>query len=235
MKNIIWTENKINWLRENKNKYKDANELLNGFNKTFKINKTMSSLKTICNKKKISLRYKQIKWNEKVDWLERNKSKYNDREDILKAFNKKFKLKLTLKQLQITNNRFNLKLPRAERLISDNIRNNLQKPKKIGSEVIKHDKDRLYIKTGIKEYMAKQRYLYEQHHNVKLKHNDIIVFLDNDNKNFHIDNLYKITRNINGILLRNNLFNVKDKILVLKFGEWKQEINILNKKAGGKL
>lgn len=44
------------------------------------------------------------------------------------------------------------------------------------------------------EWQDFSRYLYEQYHNEKLKDDEIILFLDKNNKNFNINNLVKITR-----------------------------------------
>lgn len=40
------------------------------------------------------------------------------------------------------------------------------------------------------EWVLKHRYLYEQHHNVKLEKNQVVLFKDEDRSNFDIDNLF---------------------------------------------
>ena len=72
--------------------------------------------------------------------------------------------------------------------------------------------------------MSVHRYLYEMYHDVKLNDNDMIIFLDGNKKTLKKDNLYKITKNINGIMKSNNLHNVKtEKIAVIKYCEWKEK------------
>ena len=44
------------------------------------------------------------------------------------------------------------------------------------------------------EWQDFSRYLYEQYHNEKLKKDDLILFLDKNNKNFNINNLVKVTK-----------------------------------------
>jgi len=66
--------------------------------------------------------------------------------------------------------------------------------KEIGSERINVDG---YVEIKVDEpskWMLKSRYLYEQHHNVKLTRNDVIVFLDGNKLNLDIDNLFLISR-----------------------------------------
>ena len=66
--------------------------------------------------------------------------------------------------------------------------------KPVGSERVNVDG---YVEIKVAEpnkWMAKSRYLYEQHHNVKLTRNDVIVFLDGNKLNLDIDNLFLISR-----------------------------------------
>ncbi len=54
------------------------------------------------------------------------------------------------------------------------------------------------IKIGRNEWEYKQRYLYEKYHNVKLKSNEYIIFLDQDRTNFDINNLKKLNARQSG-------------------------------------
>ena len=66
--------------------------------------------------------------------------------------------------------------------------------KEIGSERVNIDG---YVEIKVAEpdkWMLKSRYLYEQHHNVKLTRNDVIVFLDGNKLNLDINNLFLISR-----------------------------------------
>lgn len=46
----------------------------------------------------------------------------------------------------------------------------------------------------------KHRYLWEKHHKKKLKHNEIVIFADKDNRNFNIDNLVMVPRSLLGVM-----------------------------------
>lgn len=66
--------------------------------------------------------------------------------------------------------------------------------KEVGSERINVDG---YVEIKVAEpnkWVFKSRYLYEQHHNVKLTRSDVIVFLDGNKLNLDIDNLFLISR-----------------------------------------
>ena len=90
-------------------------------------------------------------------------------------------------------------------------------------EVITHNIAQVKINERI--YRLMHRYLYEKFNDVTLNNNDMIIFLDGNKNNFQKDNLYKITRNINGIMKASNLYNVKtDKIAVIKYCEWKEKL-----------
>lgn len=60
-----------------------------------------------------------------------------------------------------------------------------------------------------KNFEMKHRVIWERHHDVELKENEVIVFLDQDKRNFNIDNLKKVSRgdvariNKNGLFTRN--------------------------------
>lgn len=64
-------------------------------------------------------------------------------------------------------------------------------PRPLGTEV-KKSNGRVYVKVGNKKWKLKQRYLYEQAHNVKLRKDELIIFLDGNKDNFDIDNLLKV-------------------------------------------
>lgn len=79
----------------------------------------------------------------------------------------------------------------------------------IGYEFIKEG--RVYIKISNdyrahhKNYVLKNRYLYEKYHNVKLSDDDLIIHLDGDLTNFSSENLVLLTRGEFGI------FNTHEK------------------------
>ena len=64
----------------------------------------------------------------------------------------------------------------------------------VGSERINIDG---YTEIKVKEpnrWKLKQRVIYEELHGVKLKKNEVVIFLDGDRQNFNGDNLHKMSR-----------------------------------------
>ncbi|HFU4218810.1 TPA: HNH endonuclease signature motif containing protein [Streptococcus suis] len=87
--------------------------------------------------------------------------------------------------------------------------------KKIGDERICDG----YIWVKVAEpdvWKAKHRHVYEQHHNIKLGKDDILIFLDNDRTNCDIDNLYLVNRSIHA--RANTLHYRTEDPLVTKIG-----------------
>lgn len=57
------------------------------------------------------------------------------------------------------------------------------------------DKDGfICYRLGGKKYTTKHRYLYQQYNNCQLERNEVVIFLDGNNRNFNKENLYKVTR-----------------------------------------
>lgn len=62
-----------------------------------------------------------MRWTkDRLEWLIKSKEIYNDREDILKAFNEHFNLNVSLSLLTKNNGRYKLGLPKAWRLLRKN-------------------------------------------------------------------------------------------------------------------
>lgn len=77
------------------------------------------------------------------------------------------------------------------------IRSNNMSKLPIGTERVRND-GMVMVKVGRNKWMYKQRYIYEQHHKVKLTQKDFIIFLDGDRTNFNIDNLKKLSAQQSG-------------------------------------
>lgn len=94
---------------------------------------------------------------------------------------------------------------------------NIPKNKKpIGSERVNVDG---YTEIKVSEpnrYRLKHRVIYEQYHDVKLKPNEAIIFLDGNKQNLNIDNLEKVTRSQLLQLNQNHL--IKDDAELTKAG-----------------
>ena len=212
----VWTKEKIEWLELNASR--DRYGLIKKFNKKFNANITMTALKSVIHRFNLKIPSKRVRWTkDKLDWLE--SQSFNDKRDLLKAFNEKYDANIKIDQLSHIAYLYKINIPDKQRIY---------KPQ--GSIMYsKHNIPQVKIKDRV--YMSVHRYLYEMYHDVKLNDNDMIIFLDGNKKNFKKDNLYKITKNINGIMKSNNLHNVKtEKIAVIKYCEWKEKINKLKEK-----
>lgn len=71
--------------------------------------------------------------------------------------------------------------------------NSAYKRVQIGTEYTKPD-GMIMVKVSKNEWVYKQRLIYEQYHNVKLKEDEYVIFLDGNRGNFNIDNLKVLTR-----------------------------------------
>lgn len=64
--------------------------------------------------------------------------------------------------------------------------------------------------TQYENSMLKNRYMYEKYYNCKLTDDDVIIHLDNDKNNFEKENLIRLTKKENGILIGNKFNNLED-------------------------
>ena len=71
----------------------------------------------------------------------------------------------------------------------------------VGSERTDRDGYTMVKIADPNKWILKQRLIYEQLHGVKLKKNEVVIFLDGNRQNFSADNLHKLTR---GALARYN-------------------------------
>lgn len=235
-----WNDIKIDWLRNHKEQCSSREELLELFNLEFNENISFSSLLSVCKRNKISLRFKLVPRKEQVEWLKNNKHNYDDREDILNAFNQHFNTNVDLYFLRDLNTKYQLCLPKAHRAINiaqGNLKTGWLKLrgfdyKNIGDEIRNGSCVKAYIKVSNSQnkrdkYVLKNRYLYEQYHNVKLhKINDIILHLDGNHDNFSIENLYLIKRKVFSSIVKNELLtnDAGENVKRIKVIEWKMKI-----------
>lgn len=82
--------------------------------------------------------------------------------------------------------------------------------------------------------VSKHRFLYQQYNNCTLTPNEVVIFLDNNNRNFNPENLYKVTRG--ELVLLNRWYKISsdpnetlDRIAIIRL---KQKRIELAKKAG---
>lgn len=127
--------------------------------------------------------------------------------------------KYTIKQLvQILKNDFGLEIEKkklAQYCIKMGITYKYEKPNKshsnkstpIGVIVRKTDGDMLKVKVGNHKWKYLQREIYEQYHDVKLKDDEYIIFLDQNKRNFDINNLKLVSRQESAMLGSQQLYS----------------------------
>lgn len=186
-------------------------ETINEFYELFnvKANKSMlyNRLKTLLGKNIKSDRYRTP--NEKK-WILDNYKKYKgvsfNWESFTKDFNETFDKNVSIVRMKAYLYHDNICVGRSSK-----------KPiniKPVG-ETIKTG-DRQYIKInddiqrGKNNYQLKQRYLYEQYHNCKLRDDEYIIFLDGNKTNYDKDNLVKLSKKELGHF---NFFKLENKEL----------------------
>lgn len=190
MNGIIYTPEMCEWLKANSKgvKYKDLALM---FTERFGVKVTADGLSQKCKKLGCPngltgcFPKGHVPMNKGKSWDE-----YMTKEQQAKARKTCF-----VSDGSINNSKFNLKKIGAERIDVDGYTLvKVEEPKKATE-----------CSRGQKGWVFKQRLLYEKYHNVKLKPNDCIIFLDNNKQNFNVENLYKITRHENLVLNENNL------------------------------
>lgn len=84
----------------------------------------------------------------------------------------------------------------------------------IFSERVKTD-GMTQIKISKNKWEYKQRYLYEKYHNVELKTDEYVIFLDQNKTNFDINNLKVISRQESALMSNQGLFSKNAKVTEL--------------------
>lgn len=89
---------------------------------------------------------------------------------------------------------------------------NGKKASKVGTEMISCGK--VYVKIPGGKWKLKKQLVYEKH-NGKISSDEIIVFLDKDNFNFDISNLYKLNKKEFGLIQLNRLLTTDRGLTML--------------------
>lgn len=180
--------------------------------------------------------------DDKLNWLIKSKNIYDDRQDILEAFNKHYRTNITLKNLRHINTIYKLELPKANKIIRDGLKQGWVAlrgftEKNIGDDIIYGNSTQTFIKINdLKsrkdKYALKKRFLYERYHNVKLASNDCVIFLNGDRKDFSKNNLYRVSDVVNCLMATNNFYTQNDmnNSSKIKFCEWKEKLIYLNER-----
>lgn len=143
----------------------------------------------------------------------------------------------TIKQLvEILKTKYNFEIERkklAQYCIKMGIKYKYEKPNKShsnkatpnGTIVNKTDGNMLKIKVGEHKWEYLQRIIYEKHYNIKLKENEYIMFLDQNRRNFNINNLQLVTRQESATISATRLYSTNP--MVTKTGI--QVVKLMNK------
>lgn len=152
---------------------------------------------------------------EELNFIKDNIQFYNsgvqfDYDGFINEFNNNFSNKLNKQRLNgLVYSRLGIKLGKCNFTIINKLSAKLNCKYAIGDEIL--HKGYSYIKissNGESKWKPKQVYLYENYHNVEIKKNEIIAFLDGNKTNFNIDNLVLLSRNGLGKMIKFN--HIKD-------------------------
>lgn len=198
MANPYFTKEEVDWIRKNRNKIGNTNEVIRQFIEKFNKELSESSYYYICKKYKIkSDNYKDrfIYTQEVKDFIKENidnysyeqlveilQEKYNYNKDR-NSFNKWCNDNLKLRKKEKT--KF---LPRVD-LGHEKVTQTGAIYVKVSNEM-RHRKD-----SWTANYRRKTNIMYEKYHNVTVDdESQIVIQLDDNNNNFEKDNLYLISK-----------------------------------------
>ena len=131
----------------------------------------------------------------------------NELEKLLSVATKKYKYPITKEQLR----QYLSKRGIRYKDYNKHKAHDMGKILPIGTEYVKSD-GMVLVKVSNKKWEYKQRLIYEKYHNVKLNSDDFIIFLDQNRKNFDINNLKRISRKESSILINKKMFSKNPKI-----------------------
>lgn len=198
-----YSEEELQWLKNNVCTMR-YDELAIKFNKKFNLNVTGKTLKGYVSKNKIPHKKwtmpRYVYTDEEVEWLRNNINCYRTYTEVTEEFNKLFnknKSESNIQDLCSANN-----IHKEINYGKYGYRHKNQYP--LGTEI--ETDSYTYVKTqmcigkrfsGYREpyWTIKQKLIYEQHYG-KIKDDEMVIFLDGNNKNFDINNLYPVNRRI---------------------------------------
>lgn len=213
----LFLNKNIDWVKDNIKNYTSINELRLAFNKQYNLEVTLEQFSNYLNRFHIVTGYVNTSrlptlWTEdKKNWIRENAKNYKDQRSLRNALNKQFNCNITLNQLAHSMRRYNIKYNKV--VYTDQVhypgRNYFAKP--IGSERIVNGRKTLikfqHIRHEDKQnYKLKHVYLYEQYNNDTVNDDELVVFIDNNPNNFAKENLYKIPKNAQALII-NMIYN----------------------------
>lgn len=144
----------------------------------------------------------------------------------LDILNKKYNEDFTLSELQhyFVRHHFNY-------LYEEPLKSNDGNAYPIGSERVKGD-GMVQVKVAPHKWEYKQRYIYEKYHNVELKDNEYVIFLDGNRNNFDIDNLQVATATESGCMASLGVYTKDKNLTKLGLDVARLKIKTIQKKRG---
>ena len=211
-----YTQEQIDWIKNNHKNYSSRNELTQAYNMKFSENKSVRAIQFQCGQLDLT-EYNGLTYTQEQDeWLSENFEKYAWN-DLCKEFNKMFNVKATGNGLR-NHCRDTLHLKRENSHIV--IRN---KKYEVGDE--REYNGYIYVK--VKEYerngtrwsnkkardcwKSKQNVIWESYYG-EVPDDCQIVFLNNNRKDFRIDNLYCVKKQYLIYMIRNNWFSTNPEV-----------------------
>jgi hypothetical protein len=193
-RNFKFKKEHIEWIKENFFLVNQTKELHKKFNTFFNTNVCEQTFIKRCVLLGLKRGYHAWKPEENL-FLKENNNKYTTK-GLTKKINEHFNLNLTLEQVRHKRRQLGLSIVLDGRN-KDNARrlelNTITTHKHMG-------KEKLCIKTkdefhkGNKNWMPLEKYLYEKENNIKLKPNEVVMFLDNNCKNMDLNNLILVDK-----------------------------------------
>ena len=162
-----------------------------------------------------------------IDFIEKNRMKYYT-VDLAKMIYQKFNKKITRKALTKYYYRHNLDFKK----INKSYKCVISKP--IGTESKPDKNGFVRVKINEKQWVYKQRLIYEKHYKIKLPKDYVVVFLDNDKTNYNIDNLMAVPIKVSLRTAGQNMFfkNKEMTKVSLLISELSFKIRPKNKEIG---
>lgn len=228
-----YTEEQINWVKENRCCVKNLNELREKFNKKFNMNLTETTFYSLTKNYKIN-NPKYLKKHyfnsDELTWIKNNidnyigdKHFYTDR--FCKDFEKKFGFSLDRRTLWSKLNYHGIKKPKSN---PNHFMYPIGNEKKWGNYTyVKVDDRAQTFEFGTREnqlhnYRRKTNLMYEKYHNIKLNDDeDIVIQLDENPNNYSKENLYLINKKALHIYVGSKYKNenLETKLNALKVSE----------------
>lgn len=204
----IWTKEEEDFLRDTIGEYSSSAEATEVFNRKFDTNLSVEAIKTRVWKK-LGLKF--------------NNAKYRQYTDAEKEFLAQNAESMTLKELSDGIYRIS---GRKRHYISIGryltqtlgVKHGQLNKLEIGGEMLRESDGYTLIKVsddpkgGGKNFIMKQRLLYEKFHNVSLPDDYLVIFLNNNKQDFSKENLYAIPRRFIPFMTKNQWWSDNPKL-----------------------